>query len=84
MHKLVAGREEPSRQMHHVTIMYDREASDGKLTCISQQLDLRWTGRYEMEALLKLSGYTLEKLYGSYDLDDFGDESQRMIFVARA
>jgi SAM-dependent methyltransferase len=83
VHKLVTGREETSRQMHHVTLMYDREESDSKLTRISQQLDLRWTGRYETEALLKLSGYTLENLYGSYDLDDFGDESERMIFVAR-
>ena len=83
VHKLVTGREGPSRQLHHVTVTYDREASDGKLTRISQQVDLRWTGRYEMEALLRLAGYTLENLYGSYELDDFGDESERMIFVAR-
>src|SRR5213079_1622530 len=36
VHKLVAGREEPSGQMHHVTLMYDREESDGNLTRISQ------------------------------------------------
>jgi SAM-dependent methyltransferase len=83
VHKLVTGRAEPSKQLHHVTLIYDREARDGKLTRISQQLDLRWTGRYEMEMLLKLSGYTLENLYGSYDLDGFGDESERMIFLAR-
>lgn len=84
VHKLVTGRAEPSTQTHHVTLMYDREARDGMVTRTSQQLDLRWTGRYEMKMLLRLSGYSLENLYGSYDLDDFGDESERMIFVARA
>jgi SAM-dependent methyltransferase len=84
VHKLVTGRAEPSTQTHHVSLMYDREAGDGVLTRTSQQLDLRWTGRYEMEMLLRLSGYSLENLYGSYDLDEFGDESERMIFVARA
>jgi SAM-dependent methyltransferase len=84
VHKLVSGRAEPSAQTHHVTLTYDREARDGMVTRTSQQLDLRWTGRYEMEMLLRLSGYSLENLYGSYDLDDFGDESERMIFVARA
>lgn len=83
VHKLVVGHAEPSAQLHHVTLMYDREAHDGTLTRTSQQLDLRWTGRYEMEALLSLAGYELENVYGSYELDDFGDDSERMIFVAR-
>jgi len=84
VHKLMTGQAEPSTQLHHVTLIYDHEAADGTLRRVSQQLDLRSTGRFEMELLLKLSGYTMENLYGSYDLDDFGDESERMIFVARA
>jgi len=82
--KLVTGYAEPSMQTHHVTLIYDREEPDGRVRRVSQQLDLRWTGRYEMEMLLQLAGYTLESLYGSYELDEFGDESERMIFVARA
>jgi hypothetical protein len=84
VHKLVTGHDAPSTQLHHVTLIYDREARDGELSRVSQQVDLRWTGRYEMEMLLKLAGYSLENLYGSYDLDAFGDESERMIFVARS
>jgi SAM-dependent methyltransferase len=83
VHKLVTGHAEPSIQAHHVTLMYDHEAVDGKLTRISQQIDLRWTGRYEMEGLLRQSGYTVRNLFGSYELDDFGDESERMMFVAQ-
>jgi ubiquinone/menaquinone biosynthesis C-methylase UbiE len=83
VHKLVSGRGEPSKQMHHVTLVYDRESAGGTLSRVSQKLDIRWTGRYEMEGLLRVAGYELENVYGSYDLDGFGDESERMIFVAR-
>ena len=83
VHKLVTGHAEPSTQLHHVTMIYDREERDGMVRRTSQQLDLRWTGRYEMGMLLRLSGYSLEHVYGTYDLDDFGDDSERMIFVAR-
>ena len=64
----MTGRAELSTQTHHVTILYDREAEDGTLNRISQSLTLRWTGRYEMELLLKSTGWTLERLYGSYAL----------------
>jgi SAM-dependent methyltransferase len=83
VHKSLTGVEEPSAQTHHVTLLYDREGADGSLTRTSQSLRMRWTGRYEMELLLRLAGYALEKTYGSYGLDEYGDESPRMIFVAR-
>lgn len=83
MHKLVTGIARPATQTHDVTIFYDLENEDGALHRLSQRLTLRWTGRYEMEMLLRLAGYTVEQLYGSYELDEFGDESERMIFVAR-
>ena len=37
----------------------------------------------EYELLLRVAGYTLEKLYGDYDLNEYGEDSERMIFVAR-
>lgn len=83
VHKLVTGVTQPSNQTHHVTLFYDHEAPDGALTRTTQSLVMRWTGRYEMELLLKLCGYTLEKLYGGYDLEEFKDGSERMIFLAR-
>lgn len=84
VHKIVTGRAELSTQTHHVTLFYDREGEDGKLSRISQSLTFRWTGRYEMELLLASTGWHFDHLYGSYDLDDFSDESERMIFAAHA
>jgi SAM-dependent methyltransferase len=83
VHKTVAGWADPSTQTHLVTLLYDREARDGTATRTSQTFTLRWTGRYEMELLLRLAGYALEKLYGDYDLGEYGEDSERMIFVAR-
>ena len=84
VHKSVTGHAEPSTQTHHVTLLYDHEARDGVLTRTSHEVVFRWTGRYEMELLLRATGWSLQRLYGSYDLDEFDDESERMIFVARA
>ena len=44
---------------------------------------MRYLHRFEMELLLKATGYELEQLYGSYELDPFRGDSGRMIFVAR-
>ncbi len=84
VHKFVTGHAEPSTQTHHVTLLYDREAQDGTLTRTSHNIVFRWTGRYEMELLLKGTGWSLLEVYGGYDLEEFGDESARMIFVAKA
>ncbi len=86
IHKFVSGVADPATQTHAVTIFYDREAvhGEGALSRLTNRLTLRWTGRYEMELLLKMCDYRVEKVYGSYDLDTFGEGSERMIFVARA
>ena len=36
-----------------------------------------------MEHLLQKNGFVVENVYGSYDLDDYGPDSFKMIFVAR-
>jgi len=83
VHKLVSGNAHPSTQTHDVTIFYDLEAHDGSLSRTTQNLSLRWTGRYEMELLLHATGYKVEKVYGDYELGEYSDASERMIFVAR-
>lgn len=84
VHKFVSGRSEPSLQLHNIALFYDHESEDGTLTRTSQHLTFRWTSRYEMELLLKGTGWTVQGIFGSYELDEFGDSSDRMIFVARA
>lgn len=82
--KFVSGWVDYSTQTHHVTIFYDEQAPDGSVSRLAQQIDFRWTGRYEMELLLAEAGYEVTALYGDYDLADFDQASERMIFVARS
>lgn len=83
VHKLVSGVAHPATQSHDVTIFYDVESPDGALSRTTQNLSLRWSGRYEMELLLHAAGYKVEKVYGDYGLGEYADTSERIIFVAR-
>ena len=83
LHKYLSAYAQPSIQCHDTRIFYDYEEPDGTLRRATQAVLFRWTGRYEMELLLEKAGFRLEKLYGSYELDDYSDDSERMIFVAR-
>jgi len=44
---------------------------------------LRYLFRAELEHLLQRAGFAVEAIYGSYDLDDFSGDSDKMITVAR-
>jgi len=83
LHKLVSGLVDYSTQTHDVSIFYDMVDADGAMTRFTDDLSLRWTGRFEMEFLLQGAGYKIEKVYGGYELEEFGAGSERMIFVAR-
>lgn len=83
LHKFVTGTLDYPAQTQHVTLLYDLELADGSLTRLSETALFRWTGRFEMELLLRQAGFTVEHLYGDYDLGDFAEGSSRMIFLAR-
>jgi SAM-dependent methyltransferase len=83
VHKFVTGVAAPSIQSHDVTILYDHEGTDGSIHRLSESVRFRWVGRYEAELLLRAAGYDVEKVYGSYELDEYEDNSERMILVAR-
>jgi SAM-dependent methyltransferase len=83
LHKFVSGTLDYPAQTHHVTMLYDLELADGTLTRLSETAAFRWTGRFEMELLLRQAGFSLDHLYGDYELSDFGEGSPRMLFVAR-
>jgi SAM-dependent methyltransferase len=71
-----------AEQVQHETHIYDCVSSDGTVRRVTKQVDLRFTSRYEMEALLRLAGLELEDVYGDYDLTPYNDASDYMIIVA--
>ncbi len=72
-----------ARQLQHVLFIYDEVFPDGQMRRTLAPFQARYLYRYEGELLLDKAGFTPEQVYGSYDLDPYGSDSDRMIFVAR-
>jgi hypothetical protein len=62
--------------------MYDEIDADGSVRRTTLPFSMRWIYRYEIEHLLARSGFVIEAVYGSYDLDEFGSASELMLTVA--
>lgn len=72
-----------AQQIRHLTYVLDEIDSEGLVRRAQLSISLRFVYRYEMELLLRAAGFTVETIYGSYDLEPFHSHSQKMIFVAR-
>jgi ubiquinone/menaquinone biosynthesis C-methylase UbiE len=69
-------------QVIETELFYDRVDQNGALTRIITRYLTRYIHRFEMESLLAATGFELEGIYGSYQLDPLGDDSEQMIVVA--
>ena len=74
---------DPARQSQQVTFFYDETDAAGMTRRTIASFALRYFFRYEVELLLDHCGFEIEALFGSYDLDDYGPDSEEMIFAAR-
>jgi SAM-dependent methyltransferase len=81
--KLRSAVADRATQVVSETYIYDRVAQDGTTRRVVTGVDLRFSTRYEMEALLSAAGLHLEQLYGDFDLAPFDENSEYMITVAR-
>lgn len=81
--KFVAQRADMVQQINHVTFVYDELDGNGSVRRTVHPMTLRWFYRYELEHLLERTGFVVEAIYGSYDLDPFVTGSDIMLTVAR-
>jgi SAM-dependent methyltransferase len=72
-----------AQQMRHLTYILDEIDEEGLVRRVQIPFSLRFVYRYEMELLLRASGFTLETIYGSYELEPFHSHSPKMIVVAK-
>lgn len=72
-----------AQQMRHLTYILDEIDDEGLVRRVQIPISLRYFYRYEMELLLRASGFSVETIYGSYDLEPFQSHSSKMILVAR-
>lgn len=71
------------QQMRHLVYILDEIDEDRVVRRMQIPVSLRFVYRFEMELLLQASAFTVETVYGSYNLEPFNSHSPRMIFVAR-
>jgi SAM-dependent methyltransferase len=81
--KLVASRIDWATQTQEVTYVYDELLEDGTVRRTVVPMPLRHVFRYELDLLLRKSGYRLKALFGDYDLSAYGEGGPRMIAVAQ-
>jgi len=71
-----------ANQVQHLVLFYDQVDDRGVLYRTTVETDLRFVYRHEMAALLRQAGFTVDAVYGSYDLDPYEADSPIMLFVA--
>jgi SAM-dependent methyltransferase len=72
----------PAAQEIETDLWYDVTAPDGGLRRVATSYPMRYLHRAELELLLELAGFTGWQVYGSYDLDPYHDESDRLLAIA--
>ena len=73
----------PASQRVETDMWYDLAQPDGTLHRAATSFPMRYLPVAELELLLELTGFADWQLYGSYDLDAFDDDSDRLIVIAR-
>jgi hypothetical protein len=71
-----------SEQTIDTTLWYDVVGTRGNVHRHLSRFPLRYVTKPELELMLELAGFVEWQVYGSYDLDPFTDESERLIVMA--
>lgn len=71
-----------AEQRIETTFFYDTVTAGGALRRETAPFVLRYVGRFELELLLGAAGFNDISLYGSYELEPFTAESDRLLVVA--
>ena len=70
------------QQLQEITYLIDRSDQLGAVQRAVLQTSFRFIFRNEMPLLLKLGGFDLKEVYGSYELESFEAGSDKLIVVA--
>lgn len=74
---------DPARQLLTIRNTYHQEGKNGEPREHSARMQYRYIYRFEMELLLKLSGFAVEEVYGGFYDEPYDYHSGVMCFVAR-
>ncbi len=72
----------PAEQRIETELWYDIVDASGAVKRVRTQFPMRYLVRSEIELLLEITGFVEWQLYGSYELDPYDDDSERLIVTA--
>ena len=75
-------RQTNAAQLIDTLLWYDRTHIDGSFTRTRSSFSLRYVHASELALMLELSGFIEPMFYGSYDLDPYEHDSERLIATA--
>lgn len=71
-----------TEQRLETDLWYDLTDPTGMLSRVATRFSMRYIHRAELELMLELAGFVEWQVYGSYELDPYGDDSERLIVTA--
>ncbi len=80
--KFAARQVFPADQQIETDLWYDVASPAGELRRVATSYPMRYLHRAELELLLELVGFTSWQFYGSYDLDHYTDDADRLLVIA--
>jgi SAM-dependent methyltransferase len=80
--KFAARRVFPATQTIATELWYDLTAEAGTVRRVTTSMTMRYLHRAELDLMLELAGFAEWQVYGSYDLDPYDDQSERLIVAA--
>jgi len=82
--KFYSQRGDLATQVADITLIYDEmEPAGGAVRRTVVPMQMRWIYPYEARLLLEAAGFSVDAMYGSYDLEPFERRSERMILLGR-
>jgi hypothetical protein len=80
--KFASRRVSPATQTIATELWYDLTTPGEPVRRIATSMAMRYLHRAELELMLELAGFAEWQVYGSYDLEPFDDQSERLIVAA--
>lgn len=80
--KWVARTHDLASQLIQTTVYFDVTSPDGTVRRLVDYYPTRYVHLYELEHLLSRTGWDLVSLFGSYDLEPFTSDSERILALA--
>jgi SAM-dependent methyltransferase len=72
----------PATQRIDTQLWYDLTGDGGDVHRVTTRFAMRYLTRTELELMLEVCGFVEWQVYGSYELDPYDDESDRLIVTA--